>query len=114
MPDPARSTDAARRLEDLESVFGALNHASRRHVLLVLKFRGGRMTAGEIAKRFSCSWPTTTRHLKVLQQAGLVRVEKQGRERIYVLEQDRLAVVREWLGWFEQPSPSDPEPTTTR
>lgn len=63
------------------------------------------MTAGEIAKRFSCSWPTTTRHLKVLQQAGLVRVEKQGRERIYVLVQDRLAVVREWLGWFEPPGP---------
>ena len=83
-------------------MFGALNHRSRRHILLVLKFRGGRMTAGQIAERFSCSWPTTTRHLKVLREAGLVRVEKQGRERIYVLEQPRLQdVVGGWLRWFE-------------
>lgn len=39
------------------------------------------MTAGEIAERFSCTWPTTSRHLRVLESAGLVRVEKRGRAR---------------------------------
>lgn len=59
------------------------------------------MTAGAIADRFHCSWPTTTRHLKVLREAGLVTVEKQGRERIYALEGDRLRrVVGDWLAWF--------------
>jgi len=59
------------------------------------------MTAGEIADRFSCSWPTTTRHLRVLERAGLVSVEASGRERRYRLEQERLlAVAGGWLDWF--------------
>jgi DNA-binding transcriptional ArsR family regulator len=90
--------DAETRLADVDSVFKALAHASRRHVLLVLHFRGGEMTAGEIAGRFGCSWPTTTRHLRVLEDAGLVRVEKRGRERIYRLDRERLEdVAGGWL-----------------
>ena len=89
-------------LEDLEVVFKALAHASRRHVLVVLNARGGSMTAGEIARRFSCSWPTTSRHLRILEEAGLVRVDRQGREWIYVLETERIRrVVGGWADWFE-------------
>ena len=60
------------------------------------------MTAGEIADRFHCSWPTTSRHLRVLEEAGLVAVEKRGRERIYHLVADRLnQVAGGWLEWFK-------------
>ena len=60
------------------------------------------MTAGEIAKRFSCSWPTTTRHLRQLEQAGLVSVEKHGRESLYILNRKKLhKVVGGWLSWIE-------------
>jgi len=80
----------------------ALGHASRRHILVVLHARGGRMAAGAIAKRFSCSWPTTTRHLRLLEAAGLVRVERVGREWQYVLESARLRqVVGGWLAHFD-------------
>ena len=92
-----------RELEDLESVFKALAHSSRRHVLVVLNARGGSMTAGDIAGRFSCTWPTTSRHLRVLEDAGLVRVDKRGREWVYVLEKNRLrGVVGGWINWFEE------------
>ena len=95
------TTLAERRLADLERVFSALAHEQRRHILLTLKFRGGEMTAGDIADRFHCSWPTTTRHLHVLEEAGLVTVEKRGRERYYKLETERLLTVTgEWLEWF--------------
>ena len=57
------------------------------------------MTAGEIARRFGCSWPTTTRHLLILESAGLVRVEKRGRERVYRLDTNRLLDVAS--GWFK-------------
>jgi DNA-binding transcriptional ArsR family regulator len=91
-----------RELADFEEVFRALAHASRRHVLVVLNARGGEMTAGEIASRFECSWPTTSRHLRILEDTGLVRVEKRGREWVYVIDKDRLnKVVGGWLGWFE-------------
>jgi DNA-binding transcriptional ArsR family regulator len=63
------------------------------------------MTAGAIADRFHCSWPTTSRHLKVLETAGLVRVEKRGRERIYKLDTSRLlGVAGDWLDWFRDES----------
>jgi DNA-binding transcriptional ArsR family regulator len=91
----------ARELADLDAVFGALAHQSRRTMLLVLHARGGVMTSGEIAARFDHSWPTTSRHLKVLQDSGLVRVELRGRERVYRLDADRLdGVVRRWLDRF--------------
>ena len=95
--------DEAEELETTNTVFAALAHPSRRQILLVLRFRGGKMTAGEIAERFSCTWPTTTRHLHVLESAGLVRVEKSGRERVYSLQADLLmSVAKKWLRWFEE------------
>jgi len=94
---------ALKELDELEAVFGALAHASRRHILIVLNARGGRVSAGTIAARFSCSWPTTSRHLKVLLDAGLVSVERQGREWIYVLNTQRLkSVAGGWLTWFDK------------
>lgn len=98
---PARR-NARRELEDVERVFAALAHASRRQILLSLHFHEGEMTAGEIAARFDCTWPTTSRHLKQLEQAGLVHVQPRGRERIYVLDRERLEqVAGRWLDHFE-------------
>jgi DNA-binding transcriptional ArsR family regulator len=83
------------------AMFAALAHPLRREILLVLNFRGGSMSAGDIAARFACRWPTTTRHLGVLQKAGLVRVEKRGRSRIYLLDAKVLREqMGEWMGWF--------------
>jgi DNA-binding transcriptional ArsR family regulator len=96
---------ARKELEDLEAVFSALANASRRHILLVLHFRGGEMTAGEIASRFGCSWPTTTRHLGVLLKAGLVDVAQQGRQRVYKLNRDRL--MQKAGRWLENFAPSE-------
>ena len=95
------STKAEKELHDLDVVFAALAHPSRRQILLVLKMRGGAMTAGEIVDRFSCKWPTTTRHLRSLETAGLISVRKEGRERLYQLNRERvIAVVSGWLNWF--------------
>ena len=92
---------AASEVRQTETVFSALAHAQRRQILLVLRFRGGAMTAGEIAQRFACSWPTTTRHLRILERARLVRVKKRGRERVYQLDPAKLRVtVGKWLDWF--------------
>jgi len=74
-------------------VFFALAHETRRHILLVLHARGDAMTAGQLADRFSCSWPTVTRHLQQLLAAQLINVERHGRERRYTLNVDRLVAV---------------------
>ncbi len=60
------------------------------------------MTAGEIADMFEHAWPTTTRHLKVLESAGLLEHERHGRSRSYRIDRRRLELVRDWLAWFSK------------
>ena len=88
------------QLDAYEAVFSALAHAARRRVLLAVYFNGGSMTAGEIASVFSHAWQTTTRHLQVLEAAGLLTHERSGRMRIYRIEQKRLKLVNDWLSHF--------------
>src|SRR5262245_9218216 len=83
-----------------EAVFTALAHPARRHILMTLNFEGGELTAGDIAALFKHAWPTTTRHLQVLEEAGLIRHERQGRTRLYRIDKKRLSIARAWLDWF--------------
>jgi DNA-binding transcriptional ArsR family regulator len=94
--------DTVEQQQDLDAILAALAHEVRRHVLLVVWCHGGAMSAGEIARRFTHSWPTTSRHLRVLQQAGLLVLEKQGRTRAYRVQHARLQLVQDWLRWFQQ------------
>jgi DNA-binding transcriptional ArsR family regulator len=93
--------DPAARLQALDEVVAALAHPARRQILLTVHLRG-EMSAGEIAGRFAHAWPTTTRHLRVLEHAGLMRYERDGRRRVYRVEHARLALVSEWLAWFSE------------
>lgn len=98
-------TSEAEKLAEIDRVVSALAHESRRQILLVVRFRGGEMTAGEIAERFSCAWPTVTRHLRVLERAGLLVHEKIGRSRVYRLNRKKLKVLKDWLRWFDSKKP---------
>jgi DNA-binding transcriptional ArsR family regulator len=68
------------------SAFRALADHTRREILRLL--RGGPRTSGEIAARFDSSWPTISRHLAVLRDAGLVVAERKGQEIYYELNKD--------------------------
>jgi DNA-binding transcriptional ArsR family regulator len=92
--------DSRARLDAYEAVFAALAHPARRRILMTVHFSGGQMTAGEIAAVFAHAWQTTTRHLQVLESAGLLTHERQGRMRIYRIATKRLELVRDWLAWF--------------
>jgi DNA-binding transcriptional ArsR family regulator len=95
--------DSQPRIDAYDAVFTALSHAARRRVLMTIYFNGGSMTAGEIAAIFEHAWQTTTRHLRVLEAAGLLSHEKQGRMWIYRIERKRLELVTEWLAHFTRP-----------
>ena len=98
MTDPPRGLT---ELAELDAVFGALAHQSRRTILSVLQARGGEMTSGAIAARFEHSWPTISAHLRVLEKAGLVTITMRGRERVYRLDTGRLhEVAGGWLTRF--------------
>lgn len=95
-----RTPRGVTELEDFDIVFAALAHRARRTILSALQAHGGQMTSGSIAAWFEHSWPTTSQHLRVLQQAGLVSVDLRGREHVYQLETERLLTVA--AGWLSQ------------
>lgn len=98
-------------LTDTEAVFAALAHQARREILLTLSHLGGELPSGYLAARFHVSWPTTTRHLGVLVDAGLIEVRREGRSSFYRLNRERLtSVVEHWLRLIE---PVDPTRTWT-
>src|SRR5215510_688387 len=93
-------------LAEIEATFAALSHEVRRHIVQLLSHLGGELPSGYLAKRFSHSWPTTTRHLHVLEAAGLVTVRREGRSSVYRLERDKLRrVVGGWLTLLDPPTP---------
>jgi len=84
----------------------ALSHQARRHILLILSHPGGELPSGYLATRFQHSWPTTTRHLGVLEKAGLVEVRRQGRSSHYRVNRERLSrLVGGWLDHLRPPTP---------
>ena len=94
--------ESKERKDAYEAVFTALAHPVRRRILITVYFNGGSMTAGQIAKTFEHAWPTTTRHLQVLEAAGLLQHRRQGRSRLYRINRRRLELVRDWLAWFSK------------
>ena len=93
-----------------DQVFAALAHPTRRQILLTLYFEGGSMGAGKIAQMFEHAWPTTSRHLLVLEDAGLVTHERHGRTRTYLLNRERIELCADWLAWFSKPAHKDRQP----
>jgi DNA-binding transcriptional ArsR family regulator len=79
-------------------VLRALADESRRTVLEALANREA--TAGELAALLPIARPGVSRHLRVLREAGLVKVRQQAQQRIYSLRPQALAEVDEWLGRY--------------
>lgn len=93
-------------LEEVDAVFLALAHEARRHIVLLLAHSGGELPSGYLAARFQHSWPTTTRHLKVLEEAELVEVRREGRTSNYRLDRERVRhVLGDWLSHLEPVGP---------
>jgi DNA-binding transcriptional ArsR family regulator len=76
----------------------ALGDPTRRRIVELL--RDGEVSAGELGERFAISQPGVSRHLRVLREAGLVRVRVDGQRRLYALEPGPLAELDRWLEPF--------------
>jgi len=88
----------------MNTLFKALNDATRRDILELLKEHD--MTAGEIADKFEFSKPTISHHLDLLRQAGLVESVKKGQFVYYSLN---TTVMDEIITWFMKFSDNDKE-----
>jgi DNA-binding transcriptional ArsR family regulator len=84
----------------VDSIAAAIADPVRRDILTGL--RHGRLSAGDIAKKFPISRPAVSRHLRVLRDSGLVHDELVGRRRLYTLVPDRFVPLTEWLAQFTE------------
>ena len=108
----------------LDSVFHALGDATRRRMLRELA--KDERTVGELAKPFAISLAAASKHIKALENAGLIRREVRGRIHLCRLNPGPLANAHEWLSFYEQfwtnrldaleqlLRKEDPPPTSTR
>ncbi|MDD7973697.1 ArsR/SmtB family transcription factor [Roseinatronobacter alkalisoli] len=79
----------------LDSVFHALADPTRRAILA--RLIEGEATVDEIREPFAMSQPSISRHLKVLEQAGLISARIEGTSRPRRIEPVAFAVIEDWL-----------------
>jgi DNA-binding transcriptional ArsR family regulator len=84
----------------MDLVFHALSHAARRDMLRRLADRA--LTIGELAEPFAMSFAAASKHVKVLECAGLVRRTVEGRRHVCALDPGPLADATAWLRFYER------------
>lgn len=82
-------------MPDLDAIFAALSHATRRAI--IHRLAGGEARLSDLAKPFDMSQTAVSKHVRILSDAGLVRVERRGRERHCKL---RAGPMRDAMGWI--------------
>jgi DNA-binding transcriptional ArsR family regulator len=84
----------------LDTVFHALGDATRRSMLRDLAI--SERTVGELAQPYAMSLAAASKHIKALEQAGLIVREVRGRTHLCRLDPGPLASAHEWLGVYER------------
>ncbi len=84
----------------LDTIFHALGDATRRTMLGDLA--AGERTVGELAQPFAMSLAAASKHIKVLETAGLIRRDIRGRTHVCSLDPAPLLSADEWLGVYRR------------
>jgi len=90
----------ASQAQDLDAVFAALADPTRRAILS--RLATGEASVNEIAAPFEISQPAVSRHLKVLEQAGLIERDVDKQRRPARLKAESMAAAVHWLEEFKQ------------
>ena len=87
-------------MDQLSDVLTAISHPSRRAIIGQLAAGPARFT--DIARPFDLALNAITKHLKLLERAGLISREKRGREVLISLRPEPLRLVSGWVHEYEQ------------
>jgi DNA-binding transcriptional ArsR family regulator len=88
------------RAERLDSIFAALADQTRRAILA--RLMAGEATVTELAEPFEMSLPAVSKHLKVLEKAGLIARGREAQWRPCRLEADPLREVADWVEGYRR------------
>jgi ArsR family transcriptional regulator len=84
----------------MNDIFKALNDATRREILELLKAKD--LSAGEIADQFNMSKPSISHHLDILKRANLITAEKSGQFIFYSINTTIMEDVLQWMLTFKK------------
>lgn len=84
----------------LDKAFGALSHPIRRGILA--RLANGEATVTELARPYNVSAPAITKHMRILEEAGLLSRRRDGREHHCRLETRRMQEAERWLERYIQ------------
>ena len=87
-------------ISNLDPVFFALSDATRRAILS--RLAEGSTTIGELAKPFSISSPAISKHMKILEKAGLIERRIEGRQHHCSLSTDALKTAEDWINFHRK------------
>jgi DNA-binding transcriptional ArsR family regulator len=82
-------------------VFNAIAEPRRRQIVELLARRGA-LAVGTLVVMLGLPQPAVSKHLGVLRKVGVVAVTKQGKQRVYHLEAQKLKTVHDWVKAFEE------------
>ena len=97
----------------MNDIFDVLAEPLRRDILVHLRNAAPRdMAVGDVVALVGSTQPTVSKHLKVLRDAGLVRVREDGQHRFYRVNPEPLAIVEGWVSVMnDTPASLDDRPT---
>jgi len=84
----------------LTATFSALADPTRREILT--RLRHGERSVGELAEPLEMSWPAVTKHLKVLEAAGLLERRREGRKHVLRLNPVPMEQARQWMDFYRE------------
>ena len=88
------------RAPELSHIFHALSDSTRRRMLLELA--SGERSVGQLAQPFAMSLAAASKHIQVLENAGLIQREVRGRAHMCRLDPGPLETAHEWLNFYER------------
>ncbi len=86
----------------VNKIFKAIADANRREIFHVLVMAGTAMSMTQISEQFDISRQGVTKHIKMLEDAGLVKTRAKGRERFCIAYPQQLQQVKDWIAFYDK------------
>lgn len=91
-----------KRKDSVNRIFRALADPTRRQIFHLLVMATSALSLTQLAEQVNLTRQGATKHVKILEMAGMVRTSEQGRERFCMANLAALSEIRDWLSFYDK------------
>ena len=88
--------------QHINNLFKAIADPTRREIFHALVLASVAMSINTISEQFDITRQGVTKHIKTLEEAGLIKIESQGRERFCTADPKPLKKISKWINFYEK------------